>query len=158
MSRQDSADDDRNVVARLKRRARRGTPPKPPDPWGEKHRREAWARVFELTARSLLMGTDPLRPSLPLDPAMVATEEDYAITLRKFSARFGVKVNSEVRRVRDLAEGRKARETVRRSYVSQPGTLDEDFGTPGGASLAASQRRGARAVTATVRRIRKVTP
>lgn len=81
--------------------------------WTEAHRREAWARIFELTAAALREHThEPLRKTIALVPrSLVATEKVFRV--RGLDG-FGFdpdRIDREVRRVRALAEGRLVRET-----------------------------------------------
>lgn len=133
-------------------------------PWGEAHKREALCRIYEVAAElvsldreddaRILMIEVPQRPSRSVNDLRVATEQAWRACLME--ARLDPKrIESEVRRVRGLAEGRLHHVSGWRYYVRQPGVLDEDFGTPSGARLAASQRRGAVAVSARITRIRR---
>lgn len=93
-------------------------PPAPPTldappataPWDERHRREAWTRIFELTAAALRASTKPLGKTDALDPDLLVHDE---VTFREWGLRFhgfdDARKDREVRRVRDLAEGRKVR-------------------------------------------------
>lgn len=123
--------------------------------WGEAHRGQARARLYQLAASAVLDGVDWATAGDIANSGGAIGERHFRDTLRVYADFDVARINREVRHVRALAEGRMVRETVVRFYVSQPGILDEDFGTLGGAKLAASQRVGARAVRACVTRIRK---
>lgn len=125
--------------------------------WGSKHRREAWSRIFELTASALRMSAAPLRACEPLNPAMCATEAKYRKALEVFSPRFGVDVEREVCRVRDIAEGRKVREPVDTSDLRRirlPNGEHFDIGA-GLVARVLKRNPGARAFRLRVTRIRK---
>ena len=117
--------------------------------WTTKHAREAQRRAYEIAA------TLPEREgrALALDAEWGAASERYYRSALDTAGLDEPRIEREVRRLRGLAEGRLVRTTSTRYYVRQPGALDEDFGTPSGARLAASQRLQAVAVTARVVRV-----
>ncbi len=157
MSGQDSADNDRNVVARLSRRARRGTPPKPPAPWGEKHRSEALARLHELAAERIRRG-DPTPSTLP-HPSDYGNAGEFRFAMQHGLLLPMARIDREVRRVRDLAEGHKVRETVCEARRNHGAAYDYDDRADALDVVRRWQREGqpgARVVRVT--RVRKVSP
>jgi len=120
--------------------------------WTNEHRCEAARRAYEIAATI----DEPRARALALDYMWgTLNEANYREVLRA-AGLDAPRIAREVRRLRGLAEGRLVRTTSTRYYVRQPGALDEEFGTPSGARLAASQRLGAVAITARVVRVGRV--
>lgn len=151
-------------------------------PWTEAHQREALRRTYEIAAT---LDYTPAAWLAEGAGGYVQSEDLFRMNLEDTQgcAFHAARIEREVRRVRaiaeaspelaaliaavrirqeaqlaGLAEGRLVLENDRRFVVRQPGQLDEDFATPGGAKLAASQRRGALAATMRVTRWRRVQP
>lgn len=84
-------------------------------PWTEAHAREAWATMCDIAKRRAFE-VDPARAALPTPwQRSCETEKDFLVWLASGATGLDAKgVRAAVRLVRDLAEGRKVRETVAR--------------------------------------------
>lgn len=120
--------------------------------WTYKHTREAIRRAYEIAATLGEINAEEIANGATFG---AQSERRYRDNLSA-AGLTASRIEREVRRLRGLAEGRLVRTTSTRHYVRQPGALDEDFGTPSGARLAASQRLGAVAITARVVRVGRV--
>lgn len=125
-------------------------------PWTEKHRIESLALLARVGENAALRGDDNTHRKAMTWSILGEFKGEAGLRVALADLLDAKVINREVRRVRALAEGRLARETGGRHVVRQPGQLDEEFGTPGGAKLAASQRLGATAHTLRVTRFRRV--
>lgn len=128
-------------------------------PWTEKHQREALRRTYEIAAECVSRGDD--------NGAVLVTNEPFAACMfesrwRESLERIGVaegftadRINREVRRVRDIAEGRKVWEVVPRfAVVRSDGMRSASFEARSSANDYANSPLRQPSHTYTVERIR----
>lgn len=121
-------------------------PKKTKGTWTEAHQREAWARIFELSAQVIRKRHRvALRATAPLDPAIVASQKLYRDALARFGRPIAARIDREVQRVLRLVDGRlKRRSGARVRWV--PGGVLSDLLTLEKARKEARQHGGARVI------------
>lgn len=103
--------------------------PPAPAPWDERHQREANARTYEIAAElhrrdwkpGRRLGDEPSASYALAASDQIATENDFIVALT-YAGLDATRIDREVRRVRDLAEGRVVRDTTWRAGSRERGT------------------------------------